>query len=83
MRRVQMPDGRVKVLFQGFARARAFEGVSEDPVLKAQIAMVENGRFNPLKIDALLVILRDKIKQLSSYNSAIPADLIKTIEEND
>ena len=83
MRRVQMPDGRVKVLFQGFARARALEGVSEDPILKARIAMVENGRFNPLKIDALLVILRDKIKQLSSFNSAIPGDLIKTIEEND
>jgi len=83
MRRVQMADGRVKILFQGFARAHAFEPIEEEPILKARIAIVENGRFNPLKIDALLVILREKIKQLSGYNSAIPADLIKTIEEND
>jgi ATP-dependent Lon protease len=83
MRRVQMPDGRVKILFQGFARARAYEPIEEEPILKARIGIVENASFNPLKIDALLVILRDKIKQLSTLNSAIPADLIKTIEENE
>ena len=83
MRRVQMPDGRVKILFQGFARAAADKPVEEDPLLKARIRIIENAPFNPLKVQALLAILRDKIKQLSSLNSAIPADLIKTIEEND
>ncbi len=83
MRRVQMPDGRVKILFQGFARAQAFEPVSNDPFLQARVRIIENDSFNPLKIDALLVILREKIKQYSSYNSAIPADLVKTIEENE
>jgi len=83
MRRVQMPDGRIKILFQGFARARATEPVSEEPVLKAKIEIVENSTFDPRRIDALLNILRDKIRQLSSLNSSIPADLIKTIEENE
>jgi len=83
MRRVQMPDGRVKILFQGFARGRAFEPIDDEAMLKARIAIVENGRYSPLKVEALLMILREKIKQLSGYNSAIPADLIKTIEEND
>jgi ATP-dependent Lon protease len=83
MRRVQMPDGRVKILFQGFARAKAYEPIEEEPLLKARIRIVENSPFDPAKVEALLVILRDKIKQLSSLNSSIPADLIKTIEEND
>jgi ATP-dependent Lon protease len=83
MRRVQMSDGRVKILFQGFARAKAFEPVEEDPFLMARITIVENAAFNPLKVEALLAILRDKIKQFSSLNSSIPADLIKTIEENE
>jgi len=83
MRRVQMPDGWVKILFQGFARAQAFEPVTNDPFLQARIRIVENAPFNPLKIDALLVILREKIKQLSAHNSAIPSDLVKTIEENE
>ncbi len=83
MRRVQMSDGRIKILFQGFARARMDEPAEEEGMLKARISIIENGRYNPLKVDALLMIMRDKIKQLSGYNSAIPADLIKTIEEND
>ncbi len=83
MRRVQMPDGRVKILFQGFARARAFEAVSEEPILKARIDIVENEPFNAANVEAMLSILREKIKQLSALNSSIPADLIKTIEENE
>jgi ATP-dependent Lon protease len=83
MRRVQMPDGRIKILFQGFARARAVEPVSDEPILKARINIVENAPFEPRKIEALLTILREKIRQLSALNSSIPADLIKTIEENE
>ncbi len=83
MRRVQMPDGRVKILFQGFARARAFEAVSEEPILKARIDIVENEPFNKANIEAMLSILKEKIKQLSTLNSSIPADLVKTIEENE
>ncbi len=82
MRRVQMTDGRVKILFQGFARAKIAQPVSEDPILKAEIAIVENRAYTPLRVDALLTILREKLKKLSSLNSTIPVDLVKTIEEN-
>jgi len=82
MRKVHMPDGRVKILFQGLTR-----GVISDPVTgdfpKALINIVENESFNRLKVDALLDILRDKMKQLSAINSAFPADLLRAIEEND
>lgn len=81
MRRVQMPDGRVKILFQGLARAQISKPVSEDP-LRAIISISENEAYNKAKTDALLEMLRAKIKQLSQMNSAIPADLVKTIEEN-
>jgi len=81
MRRVQMPDGRVKILFQGLARAQIDRAVSSEP-LKALISIVENKPYNRAKIDAILDVLRGKIKQLSQMNSSIPADLVKTIEEN-
>jgi ATP-dependent Lon protease len=83
MRRTQMPDGRVKILFQGFARAKAFEPISEDPILKARIDIVKNEPFDALNVEAMLSILRDKIRQYSALNSTIPADLVKTIEENE
>jgi len=81
MRKVQMPDGRIKILFQGLARAQIVEPVSENP-LKALISIVENGAYDDTRIAALLDMLRAKIKQLSQMNSTIPADLVKTIEEN-
>jgi ATP-dependent Lon protease len=82
MRRVQMPDGRVKILFQGMARGRIVEHMEENP-LRAKIDIVENDSYNRLKVDALMGMLREKIKQLSQLNSSIPNDLVKTIEEND
>ncbi len=82
MRKVHMPDGRVKILFQGLARGRILEPVEGEP-LQAKIGIVENDSYNRLKVDAMLNMLREKIRQLSQLNSSIPADLVKTIEEND
>ncbi len=81
MRKVQMPDGRIKILFQGLARAQIVEPESEAP-LKALISIVENRPYDTSRVSAILEMLRAKIKQLSQMNSTIPADLVKTIEEN-
>ncbi len=82
MRRVQMPDGRIKILFQGMARGRLIEKSGEKP-LTAKIDIVENDSYEQLKIDALLDLLREKIKELSHLSNTIPPDLVKTIEENE
>ena len=82
MRKVHISDGRVKILFQGLARGIITEPQSgEFP--QAIVDIIQNEGYNQLKVDALMDILRDKIKQLSSVNSAFPADLLRTIEEND
>jgi ATP-dependent Lon protease len=82
MRKVHIPDGRVKILFQGLARGEIIDPVQGD-FNRAMIDIVELDSFDKLKVDALMGILRDKIKQLSSLNSHFPADLVRTIEEND
>lgn len=82
MRKVHLPDGRVKILFQGLSRAKIVEG-HEGEVNEATIDTVELEPYNELKTNALMDILRGKIKKLSSLNSNIPADLLRTIEEND
>jgi len=82
MRKVHIPDGRVKILFQGLARG-VITAPQEGTFPRAIIDIVQNEGYNQLKVDALMDILRDKIKQLSSVNSAFPADLLRTIEEND
>ena len=82
MRKVHIPDGRVKILFQGLARGKIIEP-QEGPFNRAIIDVVTLESYNKLKADALMDILRDKIKKLSALNSQIPADLVRTIEEND
>ena len=82
MRKVQIPDGRVKILFQGLARGNIIE-TQEGEFNRAIIDILEPESFNKLKADALMGILRDNIKNLSALNSSFPADLVRTIEEND
>ncbi|MEY3002526.1 MAG: hypothetical protein RLZZ428_901, partial [Pseudomonadota bacterium] len=82
MRKVHIPDGRVKILFQGLARGKIVEP-QEGKFNRAVIDVVTLEDYNQLKVDALMDLLRDKVKQLSTFNSHIPADLVRTIEEND
>ena len=86
MRKVNIPDGRVKILFQGLSRARIVEpqkAEEKDTINLAHIDIVSLDSYNKLKTDALMGLLRDKIKNLSSMSSGFPADLIRTIDEND
>jgi len=82
MRKVHIPDGRVKILFQGLARGKIIEP-QEGSFNRATVDTVTLDTYNKLKADALMDILRDKVKKLSALNSHIPADLVRTIEEND
>lgn len=81
MRKVVLPDGRVKVLFQGLARARMSSLVSETPLI-AHVKIVEPISVDTLKIDAILEIVREKVRTLSGVSNYFPPDLLRTIEEN-
>lgn len=86
MRKVDMPNGKIKILFQGFARGEIKETHKENKDNKINLALIDEVTpqpYNSIKADALMDILRDKVKKLSSLNSRIPSDLVKTIEEND
>ena len=82
MRKVQIPDGRVKILFQGLARGHIVEA-QEGSYNRATIDTLELLPYDKLKCDALMDVLREKITNLSKVNSSFPADLLRTIEEND
>ena len=82
MRKVALPDGRVKVLFQGLARARIVNAVSTEPILQALVDTVETLEVNALKMDAILEVVREKVRTLSQVSGYFPPDLLRTIEEN-
>ena len=81
MRKVVLPDGRVKVLFQGLARAKSMYEVATKPLL-AHVEVIEPTEVHTLKVDAILEVVREKVRTLSSVSSYFPPDLLRTIEEN-
>ncbi|MBU1989287.1 endopeptidase La [bacterium] len=81
MRKVALPDGRFKVLFQGLARAKILHQVGEAPLI-AHVDVLNPTNVNSLKIDAILEVVREKVRTLSTVSNYFPPDLLRTIEEN-
>jgi len=90
MRKVNIPDGRVKILFQGLAKGeivgeleRVYVDTEEEYFQEALVSLIENPSYDELKIQALIGLLNEKIHLLSKVNNSIPSDLLKTISETD
>ncbi len=81
MRKVELPDGRIKVLFQGLARAKLLYEVESSPLV-AHVDVIEPTNLESLKVDAILEVVREKVRTLSSVSNYFPPDLLRTIEEN-
>ena len=81
MRKVSLPDGRVKVLFQGLARAKSLYKVSDNPLI-AHVDIIKSIDVDSLKADAILEVVREKVRALSAVSNYFPPDLLRTIEEN-
>jgi ATP-dependent Lon protease len=88
MRKVNIPDGRVKILFQGMARGELvgdLDTVEIDEVAfqSSMVHLLENKKYDELKVSVLIGVLNEKIKLFSKINNNIPSDLLKTITETD
>ncbi len=86
MRKIHIPDGRVKILFQGLAKGEIsspIETISIEELMfqVATINLVENQFYEELKVKALVKVLNEKLKQLSKIQNNIPSDILKTISE--
>ncbi len=81
MRKVALPDGRVKILFQGLARAKTVFEVQTIPLI-AHVEILKSTNEDSPVIDAVLEVVREKVKILSGVSNYFPPDLLRTIEEN-
>lgn len=82
MRKVSLPDGKTKILFQGLAKGIINNYSSENPIM-ADVDILEAVEYSEESIVSVIDVLREQVKKLSKINSKFPVDLIKTIEEND
>ena len=82
MRKVSLPDGKIKVLFQGLVKGHISEFTKEDSLF-AKVDILKSEISNEESIKSVIEVLIDNVKKLSRLNIKFPADLVKTIEEND
>lgn len=81
MRKITLPDGKVKVLFQGLERVEIKEIVNGSPLMGI-VDILQKDEHDQTKTAAILDILKINIDKLSKINTKFPIDLIKTIEQS-
>ncbi len=80
MRKVALPDGKVKIVFQGLSRASLIEKQDELP-LRALVDTIEPISANQVKMDAMLEVVRENVRNLAQVSNYFPPDLLRTIED--
>lgn len=79
MRKVSLPNGKIKFLFQGVSRAKLLSIDSENP-LTGTIDLIIPDPHDPIKLNATLALLNERIDVMSKLLPYFPNDLLKTIE---
>ncbi len=80
MRRVALPDGRVKILFQGLSRGSIANLTSKSPLV-GEIHPIVSKSFDASRIEAILSVLKEKLRTLYSISQNFSQDLLRSINE--
>lgn len=80
MRKVVLPDKRIKILFQGLARGTILKHTSTNPFI-AMVDVIPSLEYDKVRTNAMLETLRDNTKILSGMSNYFPVDLLNTIYE--
>lgn len=85
MRKVSLPDGRVKLLFKGLYRGKILNVIDQyekEGYVSVQADSIHYNEYNSSKMNALLQVLNEKVKILANISSHFPAELPSSIEES-
>ena len=82
MRKVSLPDGRVKILFQGVKKVKIESILEEKFPMFGTISILNIEEYSKTRVTAILDIIRGRIEELIKYNKKFPSDLLKTIQDS-
>lgn len=80
MRRVALPEGRVKILFQGLSRGSILEVEGQKPRI-GKIVPIVSQPFDAIRTEAILAVLKEKLRTLYNIAQNFPQDLLKSIND--
>lgn len=81
MRKVALPDGRVKILFRGIRRG-ILKGLASQNSFEGFIEPFRYKPHSPEMVEATLEVLREQLQFLANVNSNISVELLKASEES-
>jgi ATP-dependent Lon protease len=80
---VKLPDGTLKVLVEGKKRARILGFTEEEGYVSAEAKIIEDGKFDTLKSEALMRSLKQSFESFVKLNKRIPPELLLSIQNID
>ena len=80
VRKVHIPDGRVKLLFHGLAKGRIISIENNDP-FEALIDVISYKPYHHDKTEAMIQVLREKVHTLANLSNYFLPDHLKTIND--
>ncbi|MDO3378384.1 endopeptidase La [Geoalkalibacter halelectricus] len=81
MRMLKMPDGRVKILVQGLAKAQLTGFVTADPYFRVGVERLHEPPIDPaLEVEALMRTVRNQLGQAVSLGKAISPEVLVVVE---
>ncbi|MDR1546247.1 MAG: endopeptidase La [Deltaproteobacteria bacterium] len=83
LRQLRMPDGRLKILVQGLAKARVVSFVSREPFLRAAIEPLQDLPAPPkpsVELEALMRNVREQSRKILSLRDALSDEVVALLE---
>ncbi len=85
MRMLKMPDGRIKILVQGVARARTEKVLQEEPFLKVQVRRLREHEpvKGDLEVEALVRSVKEQMQKVAAMGKVVLPDIMLVAENLD
>jgi len=82
---LKMPDGRIKILVQGVARARIDKVIQEEPFLKVQVRRVREHEpaKGDLEVEALVRSVKEQMQKVAAMGKVVLPDILLVAENID
>lgn len=82
MRMLKLPDGRVKVLVQGLARAKVESFTQSQPSYAVNISQIKDGPTGEITLEqeALMRNVKEQLEKLASMGKAISPEIMMVLE---
>ncbi len=83
MRMRKLPDGRIKILIQGLAKARIKEFVGTEPFYQVKVEKVETQPVSvtPATIEALSRTVKENLEKVIAHGKVLSPDIMMVLED--